>query len=70
MGEEETSSSFPRSYAGRFVFALIIGIIYSLVNDKSWDIGLIVYLFVGSMIIAGILSGIAKLYRWLKNRLF
>ena len=67
--EDEASPFFLRSYARAFVFVFIIGIIRSIIRGKSFDRDLMVFLFVGSIILAGIWTGIAQLYRWLKNKI-
>lgn len=68
--EEEAEDKKSTSYIGWFVLFLIFEIISSLISGKSWDIDLIVRLILVSVIGAGIFTGIAKLYRWLKNRWF
>ncbi len=68
--EVEVEDKKSTSYIGWFVFLLIFGIGRSLISGESWDIVLIVRIILVSVIGAGILTGIAKLYKWIKNKLF
>ena len=67
--EDKTSTSFPGSYAGWFVSLFVIGVIRSLIRRESWDVGLMINLLLISVVGAGIASGIAKLYKWFKNKI-